>query len=62
MMVVTPDASEASMMRGDSRCTWVSMAPAVAISPSPEMIGGAGADHDVDVVQRVGVSGAPDRR
>lgn len=38
MIVVTPEASEASMMRGDSRCTWVSTAPAVAISPSPETI------------------------
>lgn len=38
MIVVTPEASEASMMRGDSRWTWVSMAPAVAIMPSPETI------------------------
>ena len=38
MIVVTPEASEASMMRGDSRWTWVSTAPAVAISPSPETI------------------------
>ena len=36
MMVVTPEASEASMIRGDSRCTCVSIAPAVAIRPSPE--------------------------
>lgn len=36
MMVVTPEASEASMMRGESRWTWVSMAPAVAMRPSPE--------------------------
>ena len=36
MMVVTPEASDASMMRGDMRCTWVSMAPAVAMSPSPD--------------------------
>ncbi len=38
MMVVTPEASEASMMRGDSRWTWVSIAPAVAIRPSPDTI------------------------
>ena len=38
MIVVTPEASEASMMRGDSRWTWVSTAPAVAIRPSPETI------------------------
>jgi len=36
MTVVTPEASDASMMRGDSRWTWVSTAPAVAIRPSPE--------------------------
>jgi hypothetical protein len=38
MIVVTPEASEASMIRGDNRCTWVSMAPAVAMRPSPETI------------------------
>ena len=38
MIVVTPEASAASMIRGDSRCTWVSIAPAVAMSPSPVMI------------------------
>lgn len=38
MTVVTPEASEASMMRGESRWTWVSTAPAVAIMPSPETI------------------------
>ncbi len=37
-MIVVTQASEASMMRGDSRCTWVSTAPAVAISPSPQTI------------------------
>lgn len=36
MIVVTPDASEASMIRGESRWTWVSTAPAVAMSPSPD--------------------------
>lgn len=36
MIVVTPEASEASMIRGESRWTWVSTAPAVAIIPSPE--------------------------
>ncbi|CAM5498109.1 hypothetical protein STANM309S_00352 [Streptomyces tanashiensis] len=36
MTVVTPLASEASMIRGDRRWTWVSTAPAVAMSPSPE--------------------------
>ena len=36
MIVVTPEASEASTMRGDSRWTCVSTAPAVAIRPSPE--------------------------
>ena len=36
MIVVTPEASEASMIRGESRWTWVSTAPAVAIRPSPE--------------------------
>ena len=34
-IVVTPLDSAASQIRGDSRCTWVSMAPAVAIMPSP---------------------------
>ncbi|RUP66878.1 hypothetical protein SSPNP10_16565 [Streptomyces sp. NP10] len=38
MTVVTPEARDASMIRGESRCTWVSTAPAVAISPSPETI------------------------
>ena len=33
--VVTPEARAASITRGDSRWTWVSTAPAVAISPSP---------------------------
>ncbi len=36
MTVVTPEAREASMMRGDSRWTCVSTAPAVAIRPSPD--------------------------
>ncbi len=36
MMVVTPDARDASKMRGESRWTWVSTAPAVAMRPSPE--------------------------
>ena len=35
MIDVTPEASEASMTRGLSRCTWVSTAPAVAMRPSP---------------------------
>ena len=48
------------MMRGDSRCTWVSIAPAVAISPSPLIDRGAGADHHVDIVERVGVAGSAD--
>ena len=38
MIVVTPDASAASMIRGLSRWTWVSIAPAVAIIPSPGTI------------------------
>ena len=38
MTVVTPDDSEASRTRGDSRCTWVSTAPGVASRPSPGMI------------------------
>ncbi|CAM5726151.1 hypothetical protein SFUMM280S_03413 [Streptomyces fumanus] len=36
MTVVTPEARDASMIRGESRWTWVSTAPAVAIRPSPE--------------------------
>lgn len=36
MIVVTPEARDASMMRGESRWTWGSTAPAVAIRPSPE--------------------------
>ena len=60
MIVVTPEASEASMMRGESRCTWVSMAPAVAIRPSPETIVGAGADDHLDAVQGVRVPGPAD--
>ena len=35
-IVVMPDASAWSTIRGDSRWTCVSIAPAVAISPSPE--------------------------
>ncbi|CAM5585720.1 hypothetical protein SVIOM342S_07461 [Streptomyces violaceorubidus] len=38
MIVVTPDARDASMMRGESRWTWVSTAPAVATRPSPDTI------------------------
>ncbi len=40
--------------------TWVSMAPAVAMRPSPLTMRGTSADDDVDAVQRVGVTGAPD--
>ena len=35
-IVVIPAASAWSTIRGDSRCTCVSIAPAVAIRPSPE--------------------------
>ena len=60
MTVVTPDEISASNTRGLSVCTCVSMPPGVAISPSPSMTDGARADHDVDVVGRVGVAGLAD--
>ena len=50
---MTPEDSAASMMRGDMRCTWVSMTPGGGDQSLAADDERAGADDDVDAVEGV---------
>ena len=61
MIVVTPEASEASMIRGESRCTCVSIAPGGGDQALAGDDRGPGADHHLHPGQGVRVPGPADR-
>ena len=60
MIVVTPEASEASMMRGDEQVDVGVDGAGGGDQPLAGDDRGAGADDDVDPVEGVGVAGAAD--
>ena len=61
-IVVMPPASAASLTCGESQCTWRVDAAGRDDEAAAVEHRGAGVEHDVDAVHRVGVAGAADAR